>query len=58
MQRLVRRHATQRGAHEHGPPGELEHGVAAAAVDLLVPLALDFFGSAAEGLDRQHGRGV
>ena len=27
----------------HGPPGQLQHRIAAALVDLLEPLPLDFF---------------
>jgi hypothetical protein len=36
-----------------GPPRQLAHAVAAPAIDLLVPLALDLFGRAAEALDGQ-----
>src|SRR5204863_289864 len=49
--------AAQPRAHEHRSPGELKHAVPAPAVDLLVPLALDLFRSAAETLDRQRLRG-
>jgi hypothetical protein len=46
-----RQHATEQGAHDDGPPRELAHAVAAPAIDLLVPLALDLFGRAGEALD-------
>src|SRR5919198_2520190 len=48
-----RQHAAQHGAHDDGPPRELAHAVAAPAINLLVPLALDLFGRAAEALDGQ-----
>jgi hypothetical protein len=46
-----RQHAAEQGAHDDGPPRELAHAVAAPAIDLLVPLALDLVGRAAEALD-------
>ena len=38
-------------AHDDGPPRELAHAIAAPAIDLRVPLALDLFGRTAEALD-------
>ena len=44
MYRLVSdKHAAQQRAHHDGPPGQLEHRIAAALVDLLEPLPLDLF---------------
>jgi len=48
---MTARHVSWRRAHDDGPPCELAHAVAAPAIDLLTPLALDLFGRAAEALD-------
>ena len=49
-------HAAECRAHEHGPPRELRHAVAAAPIDLLVPLPLDLLGGARESADGQRAR--
>ena len=48
-----RQDAAQQRAHEHGPPGQLEHAVAAAGVDLLEPLPLDLLGRPLKTFHRQ-----
>ena len=48
-----RENAAEEGAHEDGAPGELAHGIAAAAIDLLEPLAFDLCGRAFETGDGQ-----
>src|SRR3989441_12562347 len=45
--------SAQRCAHEDRTPRELWHAVAATPIDLLVPLALPLFRSAAEAVDGQ-----
>ena len=49
-----RQHAAQQRAHQHRAPGQLLHAVAAARVDLLVPLPLDLLGRALEPVDGQR----
>src|SRR5262249_14315352 len=49
-----RQHASQARANQHRAPGKLRHAVAAAAINLLVPMSLDRFGRAYEAGDRHR----